>query len=427
MPAFGDLLRVDELFAMIRVKAQYTNVKVNLRDDQEDLKFCYDILTHVSRSFAAVIIQLNEELRDAVCLFYLVLRGLDTVEDDMSVAVSVKEEILPKFHEKLQLPDWHIDGIGKGKERTLLEEFYRVSRECQKLKPEYLEVISDICHKMALGMVHFLKNEVVVKADYDLYCHYVAGLVGHGLTRLFASSGLEDPAIAKDLRIANSMGLFLQKANIIRDYYEDIVEEPPRMFWPKEIWGNYAEKLADLKPKENKQKAVECLNAMVADALQHLPECVDYMASLKEQSVIFFCAIPQVMAIATLAQLHNNAKVFTEKVKIRKGLACKIIRYCDTLPNALRMFLAHVAEIESTLQPADPSYPLLKERLAVARSCIEAQLAKCTKKQSVGYARAFLMSFPALGGQLLYSVIDSISGLFGSAPKASKRAQAKAQ
>jgi hypothetical protein len=40
--------------------------------------------------------------------------------------------------------------------------------------------------------------------------------------------------------ISNSMGLFLQKTNIIRDYLEDISEQPPRIFWPREIWSKYA-------------------------------------------------------------------------------------------------------------------------------------------------------------------------------------------
>lgn len=36
----------------------------------------------------------------------------------------------------------------------------------------------------------------------------------------------------------------LQKANIIRDYLEDINEIPrSRMFWPREIWSKYADKL----------------------------------------------------------------------------------------------------------------------------------------------------------------------------------------
>lgn len=43
--------------------------------------------------------------------------------------------------------------------------------------------------------------------DYDEYCHYVAGLVGLGLSKLFHASGKE--ALASDY-LSNSMGLFLQ-------------------------------------------------------------------------------------------------------------------------------------------------------------------------------------------------------------------------
>ena len=39
--------------------------------------------TEVSRSFASVIRQLPAGLATDVLIFYLVLRGLDTVEDDM--------------------------------------------------------------------------------------------------------------------------------------------------------------------------------------------------------------------------------------------------------------------------------------------------------------------------------------------------------
>lgn len=64
------------------------------------------------------------------------------------------------------------------------------------------------------------------------YCHYVAGLVGIGLSKLFSASRLEDPEVGQDTELANSMGLFLQKTNIIRDYLEDTQEG--RAFWPQE-------------------------------------------------------------------------------------------------------------------------------------------------------------------------------------------------
>ncbi len=47
-----------------------------------------------------VIQQLPVRLRDAVCVFYLVLRALDTVEDDMSILPKVKVPMLRSFHLK---------------------------------------------------------------------------------------------------------------------------------------------------------------------------------------------------------------------------------------------------------------------------------------------------------------------------------------
>ena len=54
--------------------------------------------------------------------------------------------------------------------------------------------------------------------------------------------------------ISNSMGLFLQKTNITRDYLEDITAANSRMFYPKEIWGKYAPKLAHLRLPEHSTK-----------------------------------------------------------------------------------------------------------------------------------------------------------------------------
>lgn len=61
----------------------------------------------------------------------------------------------------------------------------------------------------------------------------MAGLVGIGLSRLFSASQLEDPEVGRDTELANSMGLFLQKTNIIRDYLED--QREGRAFWPQEV------------------------------------------------------------------------------------------------------------------------------------------------------------------------------------------------
>jgi len=94
--------------------------------------------------------------------------------------------------------------------------------------------------------------------------------------------------------LSKSMALFLQKTNIIRDYLEDVSDSPPRLFWPKEIWGNYADKVEDFKSWENRNAALACLNHMVTDACKHIVDCLDYLKMLKDPTVFKFCAIPQV-------------------------------------------------------------------------------------------------------------------------------------
>src|SRR5579871_5134794 len=95
------------------------------------------------------------------------------------------------------------------------------------------------------------------------------------------------------------MGLFLQKTNIIRDYLVDLSVD--RRFCTKEIWSKYVEDLADLKEPGYETKAIDCLSTIVLNALQHVPDCLTYMNKLQNKSIFSFCAIPQVMAIATLA------------------------------------------------------------------------------------------------------------------------------
>lgn len=57
-----------------------------------------------------------------MCIFYLVLRALDTVEDDMSIPLDVKVPMLHEFHSYLYQPDWKYTE-SKEKDRQVLEDF----------------------------------------------------------------------------------------------------------------------------------------------------------------------------------------------------------------------------------------------------------------------------------------------------------------
>lgn len=62
------------------------------------------------------------DCRDAVCLFYLILRALDTVEDDVTIPRDVKSTMLTNFHTYLMDPEWKYME-SKEKDRIVLEDF----------------------------------------------------------------------------------------------------------------------------------------------------------------------------------------------------------------------------------------------------------------------------------------------------------------
>jgi hypothetical protein len=80
-----------------------------------------------------------------------------------------------------------------------VEEFYRVVRVFKSLSAGMQAVIKDITRQMGQGMAEFVSKDLgqgtTSHAEYDKYCHYVAGLVGEGLTRMFSESGMEDAEV----------------------------------------------------------------------------------------------------------------------------------------------------------------------------------------------------------------------------------------
>ncbi len=364
-----------ELSAIIALKTQASFPKNEsqsldvLAYQMADMEFCNAALNKVSRSFAVVIQQLPPELRNSVCIFYLTLRGLDTIEDDMNLPLDKKLDLLHNFHKHCGNEQLRLQNIGDSEHyRHLLLHYYKVARAFNSLGEKYQQVIADITRKMGEGMAHFAQHDLKTKADYDLYCHYVAGLVGYGLSGLFSASGYEDFRLKHQLEISNAMGLMLQKTNIVRDYNEDMLQG--RIFWHQEVWQKYAASFDWFAQNSKNNLSLSCLNEMVCDSLQHLPECIAYLQILKNPDVFRFCAIPQVMAVATIAEVYNNPDVFTGVVKIRKPLAAKMMVYTNTLQDAGTFMLEALAKIESKTSASTPFATQILKAVETAKSTI---------------------------------------------------------
>ncbi|KAK9468877.1 isoprenoid synthase domain-containing protein [Lipomyces arxii] len=327
--------------------------------ESDNVKRCFELLKHTSRSFATVIEELEPEMRTAVMVFYLVLRALDTVEDDMTIPNPVKLPILRNFYQNLAIKGWTFKD-SKEKDAVVLEEFDKIIFEYSQLKPKYTEIISDITKRMGNGMADYCENDDFNKKgvdtikDYNLYCYYVAGIVGEGLTRLGVSAGSADSRLLDNPHLHLGMGMFLQKTNIIRDFHEDLVDN--RRFWPKEIWAKYADDMADFIKPENEQAGLNCISDLVANALELIPDCMYYLTAVKEQSLFNFCAIPQVMAVATLELVFQNKKVLHENVKIRKGLAVSLMQRAQSIKGTYEVFQEYCHKIQARNTPKDPNY-----------------------------------------------------------------------
>lgn len=413
----SQLSHIDEVWSALTLlylkplKSNLDSQYVRQTYNASDLQFCDEILCKVSRSFASVIRQLPPNLLVDVLIFYLVLRALDTIEDDMTAFDSNKTKIqhLASFEATaLSDPNWTMDGVGEADERRLLQEFNKCHSVYADLKPESRKVICDITRRMAAGMAEYVGKDLgqgtTDVVEYNRYCHFVAGLVGEGLSRLFAVSGLEAASMTQMVHLSDQMGLFLQKTNIIRDYLEDYVDG--RAFWPQSVWKKHSASgdlgyFANVKDDgDTRVKALHCVNELVTDALQLAPDCLAYLSKLRCSEVFRFCAIPQVMAIATLDKLYHNPDVFTGVVKIRKGLSCKLINDTNDITGVHATFYSFALSISEKAHKAkkeghvDPSY---NETIAICEDIFKLTNTEYVVRKKAGRLNALLFLATSAG------------------------------
>lgn len=209
--------------------------------------------------------------------------------------------------------------------------------------------------------------------------------------------------MAKELYLSDQMGLFLQKTNIIRDYLEDYVDG--RAFWPQSIWKKHSKSgdlgyFADQTVEEVKTRSLNCVNELVTDALGLVPDCLNYLSKLQCFEVFRFCAIPQVMAIATLDKCYHNPDVFTGVVKIRKGLSCKLINETNDTKGVHSVFNIFAKSIMKKAQKAksagfdDPSY---EQTIKICETICELTDSAASAKASVSRMNRNLLLTTAVG------------------------------
>ncbi|KAL0233596.1 hypothetical protein PCE1_002110 [Barthelona sp. PCE] len=298
------------------------------RSTQNDISNELDVYKHLkntSRSFYLVIMQLEGELQISIAYFYVMLRMLDTFEDEIPVHAQSMylmydfvtyfgkediEEMNAFIHDNTTIINEFVENPHERELFHAMPDLFR--HYLETVSKELRTIICDCMQVMVDGMMTFNNADIQTKDDLDKYCYHVAGVVGENLTKIYHKCMSPTKHISNDLSV--HCGLFLQKTNLIRDVYKDIQED--RMFWPRELFSELLHIDNEVDLADNPGR-VFILNEMVRNTVhQHFDHVLVYLSLIEDSSYFKFVAIPQIMALQTLLLVYDNPLTFVEKVRI---------------------------------------------------------------------------------------------------------------
>jgi farnesyl-diphosphate farnesyltransferase len=293
-------------------------------------------LPKVSRTFALCIRLLPDDLIHPVAVAYLLCRIADTIEDSPALSSTEKAALLATFRDGVasgaaQDGLRRAFGTPRSDDETLtrdadlaLTAFRRLPAEVQsQIRPHVVEM----CDGMAeFSTAHASAGGLYVLPDLpalDRYCYFVAGTVGHLLTRLFAlHSGRIDPERRRALDgLATSFGLGLQLTNIIKDVTVD--RERGWSFVPADLCQRHGIAPEQLLDPARREVGMAVMGELVTKARGHLDDAVRYCTLLprREYGIRMFCLIAVYLAIRTLRLAERDVRLLdkTHQLKVTRG------------------------------------------------------------------------------------------------------------
>ncbi|KAL5703157.1 squalene synthase [Ranunculus cassubicifolius] len=221
----------------------------------------------------------------------------------------------------------------------------------------YQEAIEEITKRMGAGMAKFILKEI------ENICSPLANSLGE--------FGVLCWNWCRELEVT-----------------KDVKKEMVLYEWARLIW------------RENSEKAVQCLNDMVTNALLLAEDCLKYMSALRDPSIFRFCAIPQIMAIGTLALCYNNVAVFRGVVKMRRGLIAKVMDSTKSMSDVYGAFFDFACILKSKVEKKDPNAEKTLSRIeAIQKTCMDSGLSNqrfTTKAGKNVFATLLILGFMLL-------------------------------
>lgn len=288
-----------------------------------DERYCRFMLPKVSRTFALTIRLLPPGLGYTVTIAYLLCRIADTIEDAANMEPAARVILLSRFRDTLA--DASMDAAplriafagATVPDQALVRDSDNVLREYWRLSREEREAIRPSVQEMCDGMASFVISLAARSgqvrmldsvAELERYCYYVAGTVGHLLTRLFILHGRRLPSARTDRlwALSTRFALGLQVTNIVQDVAADA--ERGVGFVPHELLAPGQGDAGCPRPTP------PALNALVELALARLWDAIDYCACIprNQYRIRLFCLAAPYFAVRTLRSVQ---------VQLESGLA----------------------------------------------------------------------------------------------------------
>lgn len=261
-------------------------------------------LQGVSRTYAILIPMLPGPLADAVGIAYLVMRIVDTLEDDPRLSTPERLRYFELLEAGLGVEAGAAGRLARPlgdseHERALMQSAAEVFAAYSALEPAYREPIRVCARTMSAGVRRLIARSAKRGLPYPAvrdagelreYCYYVAGVVGEMLCSMMAHF-LQLSALLRLKDVALELGIGLQLVNILKDAGQD--SQHGRCYLPVAA-GDAAH--------------AEVYRATLHAARQSLRSGIGYVLALppSARELRCFCGLPIAWGALTLARAERD-------------------------------------------------------------------------------------------------------------------------
>lgn len=304
----------------------------------------FDTLQDVSRTFALSLGFLPSPMQTYVSTSYLLCRIPDTIEDAPWIEPSVKCNLLDEYVAVMsgeRDPDLFVSSVisqvdldketlaTKSADWRLVVETPKAIELYESFPTEITDGMRPWVIELTEGMKEFVNRysetggvRVQTYDEFEQYCYYVAGTVGHLLVETI-SSHYEQPASEEIHTAAEQYGYILQFVNIGKDVYDDY-ETENNVYLPIEWLNSVGVETENITDSSNKNEVGRVVTRIVERAESYYPsarmflEWYDSVAPSDEEYGSL--ALPYLLAVATIRELKKNSDVAIqpEEVKITR-------------------------------------------------------------------------------------------------------------